>query len=586
MSTLDEDDLGQAYDWRLLKRFFGYIARHWVPVTATVVIVLVSIAVELAAPFILRAALDGPVAQKDPLGLAQYAGWFMGVALFAGLSELIQQYVSNLAGQRIIFDLRNELFSHLQRLPATYYDRNPVGRLLTRVTSDVENLSELFTSGLIGMLGEILFLIAIVGAMFVVEARLALLTLISVPIVLVAASIFRHHARTTYRGARRAIAHANAYLNETLGGIKTIQAFGRQATCAERYAGRNADYREKSTRAAYIYSFFWPGIEMISTMMAAGMLWYAGRGILAGTMSFGTFIAFWYLMRKFFEPIQELAEKFNILQAAMASSERIFKLLDTPPAIVGPENPANPERRGEVEFQNVSFSYDGKTPILNKVSFHLKPGETVALVGYTGAGKSSILSLLLRLYDVDSGNILVDGVDVREHDPRELRARFGMVFQDVQLFSGTARDNIALGREVSQQRLERATELVNAGHVINRLPQGYQSQLHERGSALSAGERQLLSFARALVDDPPILVLDEATSAVDAETEGLIQDALDKALKGRSALIVAHRLSTIRRAQRILVLHHGSLREQGTHEELLAKGGLYEKLYRLQWQKH
>ncbi|MFH1724955.1 MAG: ABC transporter ATP-binding protein [Elusimicrobiota bacterium] len=579
----DEEDLGKAYDLALLRRFLGYLRPHWRPVAATLAVIAAGIVMDLAAPFLLRGAIDGPIAAGDLPGLRLYAAAFFVVIVLDGVFEMLEHYISSVAGQRIIYDLRAEVFDHLQRLPAAFYDRSPVGRLLTRVTSDVENLSELFTSGLVGMLSNALFLGAIVAAMLVVDWRLTLLTLAAVPFVVAGAAVFRGHARRTYRAMRQGIAAVTAYLNETLGGVKTIQIFNRQATCAERFAERHRVYRERAILAGFIYSFFWPGIELLTTLVMAAILWQAGRSILAGATTFGSFLAFWYLARKFFEPIRELAEKYNILQAAMASSERIFKLLDTRPDITAPERPAAPPRRGEIEFRDVSFSYDGETPVLKNVSFKVRPGEKVALVGYTGAGKTSVLHLLLRLYDATSGSVLVDGADVRDYDPRKLRRRFGTVFQDVFLFSGTVGENIRMGEDVPEAKLKEAVRLVNAEHVVQSLPDGYRSELRERGSAVSVGERQLLSFARALVSDPPILILDEATSSVDAETEGLIQEAMEKMMVGRTAVIVAHRLSTVRRADRILVLHHGTLREEGTHEELLKKKGLYEKLYRLQW---
>ncbi len=580
----EEDDLGKTYDLRLIGRFLSYLRPHWGPLAFTLAIIFLSIGVELTAPFILRAALDGPVASGDIDALWLYGAAFLGIAILTGLFEGLKHWASNLAGQRVVLDMRTETFAHLQKMPAAFYDKNPVGRLLTRVTGDIENLSELFTSGLIGIFSSTIYLAAILAVMFVLDRRLTLITLASLPLVVASGAVFRKHARRTYRAARQAIAHATAYLNECLGGMKTIQIFDRAEFCGREFNSRNSEYCERSTMAAYIYSFFWPGIELISTMVVAMVLWQGGKGILAGTTTFGSFLAFWYLVRKFFEPIQELAEKYNILQAAMASSERIFKLLDTSPSIQAPPEPISPPRKGSVAFENVSFSYDGKTPVLKNVSFRVEPGETIALVGYTGAGKTSILNLLLRLYEADSGRILVDGVDVRDYDPQDLRRRFGMVFQDVLLFSGTVEENIRLGDEIPLARLERAARLVNARRIIDRLPDGWRSDLRERGSAVSTGERQLLSFARALVSDPPILVLDEATSSVDAETEGLIQDAISKSQEGRTAIVVAHRLSTVEQADRILVLHHGELREEGTHEELLKKRGLYEKLHRLQWQ--
>ncbi|MBI3297367.1 MAG: ABC transporter ATP-binding protein [Elusimicrobia bacterium] len=582
-SAHDEDEAEKSYDGKLLRRFLGYVRPHWRPTAATLTVTLVHIAAGLAAPFIVREALDGPVAAGDADGLLGWTALFFAMVVADGVLETAGHYLSNLAGQRIIYDLRAAVFAHLQKMPVTFYDRNPVGRLLTRVTGDVENLAELFTSGLVGMLSSVLLLVAAAAGMLWLDVRLTLVSLSVLPLLWAATALFRKHARKTYSASRKAIAAVTAYLNESLGGLKTIQSFSREALCVSRFGARNDEHLARSLDSAFVYSFFWPGIECVSTLATALILWYGGGEILRGTLSFGTFLAFWHLLRKFFEPIQELAEKYNILQAAMASSERLFKLLDTAPAVAAPARPVRPSRRGAVEFRGVSHSYDGVTPVLTDLSFKVEPGEKVAIVGYTGAGKTTILSLLLRLYDAQAGSVLVDGVDVREQDPIELRRRFGMVFQDVFLFSGTVRDNLKLGVDASPENLERAARLAHADRVIARLPQGWDTPVQERGAALSVGERQLLSFARALASDPPILVLDEATSSVDAETEGLIQDAVESMLEGRTAIVVAHRLATVRKADRILVMHHGRLREVGSHDQLVAQGGLYDKLVKLQW---
>ncbi|MBI2361873.1 MAG: ATP-binding cassette domain-containing protein, partial [Elusimicrobia bacterium] len=409
MSAHDEDEAEKSYDGKLLRRFLGYVRPHWAPTAATLAVTLLHIAAGLASPFVIRAALDGPVASGDAAGLTRWAALFFALVLLDGVLESAGHYVSNLAGQLVISDLRGQVFSHLQKMPVSFYDRNPVGRLLTRVTGDVENLAELFTSGLVGMLSSTVLLAAAVAGMFYLDADLALITLGVVPFLAAATMLFRKHARRTYSESRKAIAAVTSYLNESLGGVKTIQAFRREALCLERFSQRNDAHLDKALASAFVYSFFWPGIEFISTAATALILWHGGGEILQGRMSFGTFLAFWHLVRKFFEPIQELAEKYNILQAAMASSERLFKLLDTPPAIAAPAVPARPERRGAVEFRGVSHSYDGKTPVLSGVSFKVEPGEKVAIVGYTGAGKTTLLSLLLRLYDAEEGSVLVDG---------------------------------------------------------------------------------------------------------------------------------------------------------------------------------
>ncbi|OGR58565.1 MAG: hypothetical protein A2X36_06050 [Elusimicrobia bacterium GWA2_69_24] len=584
---MDDDDdpgKGRIADLRLLRRFLGYLRPHLGPVVWSGLLLFAGIGAELAAPFLLRQAIDGPVAAGDPEGLWRSCAVFFGVVVLTGILKGVEHYTSNLAGQRVIYDLRTELFGHLQKLPVAYFDRNPVGRLMTRVTGDIETLSEFFSSGLMGLFSSSLLLVAAFSAMLWVDWRLTLWTMAALPLAMGVAAAFRHYGRKAHRDARKAVAAVSAFLNESIGGVKTIQIFNREADCLARFDKKGEEFLQRSLFTALVYSLFWPGIEVVTTLATAILLWFAGNSILAKTMTFGSFLAFWYLVRKFFEPFYELADKYNILQAAMASSERVFRILDTEPGIASPAAPAAPPVRGEIVFEDVGFSYDGKTPVLQGLSFRVRPGEKVALVGYTGGGKTSVLSLLLRLYDVSSGRILVDGTDVREYDPRELRRRFGMVFQDVFLFSGTVEENISLGEELPRSDLERAVLQANAEPIVARLPDGYQSKIHERGAALSAGERQLLSFARALAASPPIMVLDEATSSVDAETEGLIQDAMGRILEGRTAVIVAHRLSTIRRVDRILVLHKGTLREEGTHAELLARGGLYEKLYRLQWQ--
>lgn len=585
MTAFDEDDvLGKAYDARLMRRFFRYVRPHRRLFVFCLFLVLGGVAAELVLPFLLHAVIDGPVAEGDTEGFWLLGGLFLAAVTAAAFFKYAQHYFSNLGGQRIIHDIRNDTFRHLQRLPVSFYDRNPVGRLLTRVTNDVESLSELFSSGLIALAADVLLIVGIVIVMFVKEWRLALLTLLAAPVLVATALAFRRFARDAFREARRAIARLNAYLNESVGGVKTIQIFNREETCAQRFEERNREYRERSILAVFLYSMFWPGVELVSTGAVALLIWYAAGEILSNTMTFGTFLAFWYCVQKFFEPARELAEKYAILQSAMASSERIFKLLDTPATIAAPALPATPSSRGEIVFDHVGFSYDGKTPVLEDVSFRVRPGENIAVVGYTGAGKTTLLHLLLRLYDVTSGRILVDGHDVRDQDPRELRRRFGLVLQDNFLFSGTVEENIRLGEKIPDERLKEALRIVKAERILDRLPDGIRTPVRERGSALSSGERQLLSLARALAFDPPILLLDEATSNVDAETEGLIQEALQHVMEGRTAITVAHRLSTIRSADRILVLHQGRLSEEGDHATLLREGGVYGKLYRLQWQ--
>lgn len=584
MHPYDDDVLARDYDPRLMRRFLGYVRPHAPVVAVTFAFLAARIAADLAGPFLFKRAVDGPLLAGDYPGLVRYAALLGAAALATGAFEFLYSWVTNVVGQRILFNLRTELFAHLQKLSPSFFDRNPVGRLVVRVTNDVENLHELFTSGLVEFAADLLMLAGVVTMMFVVDARLALATLAVAPAVLGVTLLFRRAARERYREMRRRIARLNGTLNENLGGMRTIQTFGREATCLERFRGINAEYRDSAIAAVFAYSLFYPGIEVLSAAGLAVVVAYGGLCILDGTLTYGTLVAFLYLVHKFFLPVRELAEKYNILQSAMASSERIFQILDTPPeAADRPDARPAPALRGAIEFDRVGFSYDGRSPVLRDVSFRVEPGRTLAVVGFTGAGKTTIINLLLRFYEPTSGAVRVDGYDVRDLQARSLRRQIGLVLQDVFLFAGSVADNIRLGDpSISRERVEEAARAVNADRFIRRLPRGFDTPVLERGVALSAGERQLLSFARALAFDPRILILDEATSSVDAETEQLIQQGLRRLLEGRTSIVIAHRLSTVRRADRILVLHRGQVREEGTHAELLSRDGLYRKLYRLQ----
>jgi len=581
----EEDDLGRDYDSRLMGRFLGYVRPYRGLVVLSFLLLAARIGVDLAAPLIFRNAVDGPLASGDYPRLLRDAGWFTLAVAGTALFEFLYSWTTNYVGQNIILDLRMQLFSHLQRLSIAFFDRNPVGRLLVRVTNDVENLNELFTSGLVEFAADLLMLCGAIGMLFYTDVKLAAVTMMVTPFIFLATWLFRNVARRKYREMRTRIARLNSYLNESVNGMRTIQTFGREKACLDRFRTLNAEHRDSAVSAIFSYSIFYPGIECLFSLTVAVVAGAGGAAILGRSLSVGAFLAFWYYIHKFTMPIREIAEKYNILQAAMASSERVFKILDTAPEVLNRPN-AEPVAaiRGEVAFENVSFTYDGKTPVLDGLSFRIEPGKSLAIVGLTGAGKSTVINLLMRFYDPVSGRVTIDGRDLRDYDLASLRRRMGLVLQDVFLFAGSIEDNIRLGeRGIDRARVEESARAVNADRFIGRMPKGFDSGVLERGAALSTGERQLLSFARALAFDPRILVLDEATSSVDGQTERLIQDGLLRLMKGRTSLVIAHRLSTIQHADRILVLHRGTVREEGTHEELLKQDGIYRKLYRLQF---
>ncbi len=580
----EEEALGKAYDARLMRRFLGYVRPYAGLVGLAFLLVSARVACGLALPVVFRMAVDGPLAAGDLPGLSRLAIYFGLAVLGTGTFEFLYSWLANVVGQRILFDLRIQVFAHLQRLSLSFFDRNPVGRLTVRVTNDVETLNELFTSGLVEFAADLLLLVGVLVMMFVTDWRLALATMAVTPLVLGATLVFRSVARERYREMRERIATLNSTLSEYVNGMRTIQTFGRERSCLERFSERNAGFRDSSIRAIFAYSLFYPGVELFFSLGVAVLVWVGGTAMLDGTLTFGAFLAFWYYVHMFFMPVREIAEKYNIVQAAMASSERVFRILDTPPEVADrPGAVPAPGLGGSVDFENVSFSYDGRTPVLEEVSFRVEPGRSLAIVGLTGSGKTTIINLLMRFYDPARGAVRVDGRDLRDLELRSLRRQMGLVLQDVFLFAGTVEENVRLGESsIDRARMEEAARAANADRLIARLPKGWKTEVLERGAALSTGERQLLSFARALAFDPRILVLDEATSSVDAETEKLIEEGIARLLKGRTSILIAHRLSTIRRADRILVLHKGRVREEGAHADLLARGGLYAKLYRLQ----
>jgi ATP-binding cassette subfamily B multidrug efflux pump len=581
----DSAGTGRGYDASLLRRLLGYLGpyRWW---TLGAVLLLMSQSVlALIGPRLTEHALDVAVPHQDLGLLGLLTGLYLATLLIDFVVEYCGTLLTSYIGQRVMYDLRMQIFGHLQRLSIGYFDRNPVGRLMTRVTSDVETLNELFSSGVVTIFGDAFTLVAIMGMMLAIDVRLALVTFAVIPLVWLTARVFRRRVRQAFGDIRVRLARLNAFLQERLSGMRVVQLFGREEDTARRFGVLNRDHLEAHLRSITIYAVFFPAVEVLTAVAMALLLWYGGLRVLDSTLTVGVLAAFIQYTRRFFQPLQDLSEKFNLLQSAMASSERIFALLDEPVTVREPEVAVALPRpvRGAVRFENVWFRYAPTGPwVLRDVSFGASPGQTIALVGHTGAGKTTIVNLLLRFYDPERGRITIDGVDIRQLTTADLRSIIGFVQQDLFLFTGDIQHNLTLDAPITPEAARAAAERVGANRFIERLPSGYHHELGERGRSLSVGERQLLSFARALALDPRILVLDEATSSVDAEAEAQIQRAIAELMTGRTSLVVAHRLSTILHADEILVLHYGEIRERGSHRELLAQRGLYERLYQLQ----
>jgi ATP-binding cassette subfamily B multidrug efflux pump len=587
MSFHEEEALGKAYDARLMRRLLGYLRPYTRQVAVAFVAIVGGSALALAQPYLIKLAIDRYIARGDLEGLNLIALLFLGILVGAFALEYVQTYIMQMTGQRIMSDLRMLVYAHLQRLDIQFYDKNPVGRLMTRVTTDVDVLNDLFTSGVITVFGDVFTLAGIMVVLLTMNWRLALVAFSVLPLIVLVTQWFRSNVRDSYRTVRTWIAKINAYLQENISGMATVQLFRRERKNFERFDGINRGHRDANIASIFYYAVFFPAIEVVGALAASLIIWRGGGEVLGRTLTLGSLVAFLQYTQRFFRPISDLSEKFNLLQAAMASSERIFKLLDTPVVVAEPAPSAlrAPRGEGRFEFDRVWFAYHGDEHVLRDVSFEVKPGERVGVVGATGAGKSTLVSLLMRFYDVTRGRILVDGVDVREMSLKDLRGRVGLVLQDVQLFSGTIASNIRLGNDaITDADVWRAAEAVHADKFIDRLPDGLQSVVAERGATLSVGQKQLLSFARALAFNPRILILDEATSSVDTETELLIRDALHVLMAGRTTIAIAHRLSTIQDMDKILVLHKGELREAGNHQQLLAARGIYYRLYQLQYQ--
>ncbi len=632
-SNQEEEILGKAYDGRLMRRLLTYLRPYkWHVVLALIAIVLKSVA-DVLGPFLTKTAIDKYLAKSPnthswigdhlsnaPLtGIAQIGGLYIGLLAVTFTLEFIQTYTMQWTGQKVMFDLRSQIFRYLQHMHVGFFDKNPVGRLVTRVTTDVDALNEMFTAGVVSIFEDVFVLAGIVGIMLKMNWRLALITFAVLPLIMFATKIFRDKVRDSYRRIRTAIARINTYLQEAVSGMLVLQLFNREKKAFKQFSDINASHMEAFKDAILAYAFYYPVVEILSAIAIASIIWFGGRDVIRGVATLGVLVAFMQYAQRFFRPIQDLSEKYNILQSAMASAERIFKLLDTPVEIKSPAVTKKPQGPGRIEFDHVWFAYrtipvestaDGSTTkhvgadalvrpagqspaalssaeldwVLRDVSFVLEPGETVAVVGHTGAGKTTLISLLMRFYDVQKGAIRIDGVDIKEMSLDDLRGRFGVVLQDPFLFSGTVAGNIRLGTaRIQDADVEQAAEDVNLADFIRSLPGGFQEEVRERGSTLSTGQKQLISFARALAHDPKILILDEATSSVDTETEFRVRDALNRMVEGRTSLIIAHRLSTIQRADKIIVMHKGKVREMGSHQQLLANRGIYYKLYQLQY---
>ena len=619
----EEEVLGKAYDSRLMKRLLTYLAPYKWQTLVAIAAILIKAGADVLGPYLTKVAVDKYLADKHaavrphfldswlslrPLvGIGQIAALYLSLLLVSYCMEFLQTYYMQWVGQKAMFDLRSQIFAHLQRLHVGFFDRNPVGRLVTRVTTDVDAVNEMFTSGVVSIFEDVFVLAGIIGFMLWMKWWLALITFAVLPLIFWATMIFRRKVRESYRRIRTAIARINAYLQEHISGIVVLQLFNRERRAYRNFEEVNAMHMEAFKDAIMAHAVYYPVVEILSAIAIASVIWFGGGRALVDAALLGTVVAFIQYAQRFFRPIQDLSEKYNILQSAMASSERIFKLLDTAPAVVSAARPRRVDGPGRIEFENVWFAYSREQPkkrdtngqphselapetpadpewVLRDVSFTIEPGETVAIVGHTGAGKTTIISLLLRFYDIQRGAIRIDGVDIRDMDLAELRRRYGVVLQDPFLFSGTITDNIRLGSKwVTDEMVERAAEDVNIADFIRTLPQGFREPVRERGSTLSTGQKQLISFARALAHQPRILILDEATSSVDTDTELRVREALTRMVEGRTSIIIAHRLSTVQRADKIIVMHKSQLREMGSHQELLAQRGIYWKLYQLQY---
>lgn len=586
----EEEAIGKTYDFQVARRLLKYLKPYLRMLIPALVLTLALNLLGVLQPKFTQYAIDWYILPKTTDGLMLLVGLFMGVQFLRFVFSYFQTVLINTVGQYVMFDIRRELYDKLQHQEVAYYDRNPVGRIMTRLTNDVDSLNELFTQGVTDVLGDVVMIFAIIGVMLWMDVRLTLVTLLTVPMLFAATTWFRKGARVGYDMVRTRIARINAFLQEHIAGAQTVQIFNAEVKSLQKFDHINSDYRKANIETIFYYAVFFPLVDFIGAVGIALIIWYGGYRVMQNTpthtvLTLGALVAFIQYSGFLFQPIRDISDKYNVLQAAVVASHRIFKTLDLPIAIKPPEKPLKSGRaRGRIEFENVWFAYKNDDWVLKDVSFTVSPGESVALVGHTGSGKTTITNLLMRFYDIQRGRILLDGVDLRDWDLESLRKNFAVVLQDIFLFSGTVASNIRLGRnDISDERVIWAAKEVHADKFIDRLNDGYKSEIRERGAGLSVGQKQLISFARALAFDPALLILDEATSSIDTETEQWIQQAIGRVMQDRTSIVVAHRLSTIQRADQIIVLHHGEIREQGTHQKLLAEHGLYWMLYKLQY---
>jgi ATP-binding cassette, subfamily B, multidrug efflux pump len=581
----DDEILGKAYDARLMRRLLKYLKPYKKYLISAILLNIIVASLPALRPLLTKIAVDKYIAAKDYQGLMFICIALIGSLLLQSVVQYFLTYYTELMGQKIVYDLRVQVFSHIQKLALRYFDRTPIGRPVTRVTNDIDSVNEMFSSGIVQVFSDIFSIIWIFIFMFWMAWDLSLVVLSILPVLIYATFLFRKKVRESYRDVRFHLARLNSYMEEHVTGMNVVQIFSKEKEEQEKFAGINSDYKAANIKSIFYYAVFYPIVDLLSAVTFGLIIWYGGGSVIQGTLTAGVLIAFFQYSEMFWRPVRDLSEKYNILQAAMASSERIFKLLDDETFILDSEDPVKLENvRGEIEFKDVWFAYNPGEYVLKNVSFKIEPGETIAIVGATGAGKTSLINILTRFYDIERGSITIDGIDIRKLEIKDLRKHISIVLQDVFLFSGTIKGNINLNNsEISEEVIIRAAETVGADKFISALPDKYDEEVKEKGATLSVGQRQLISFARALAYNPQILILDEATSSVDTETEGLIRKAIENLLVGRTSIVIAHRLSTIQNADKILVMHKGELKEAGTHQELLAKRGIYYKLYQLQY---